>query len=64
MAGGPKFIPTENVVFVCTANSARSQLAAALWNRVQLVPALSAGTIPQRGSIPRRWWPGRRQASI
>ena len=34
------------VVFVCTANSARSQLAAALWVRESRVPATSAGTHP------------------
>lgn len=34
------------VVFVCTANSARSQLAAALWNSASAVPATSAGTHP------------------
>lgn len=34
------------VVFVCTANSARSQLAAALWRRSSAVPATSAGTHP------------------
>jgi len=34
------------VVFVCTANSARSQLAAALWKTVSTVPAASAGTHP------------------
>ena len=34
------------VVFVCTANSARSQLAAALWTRTSPVPAASAGTHP------------------
>lgn len=34
------------VVFVCTANSARSQLAAALWNAASDVPAVSAGTEP------------------
>jgi len=34
------------VVFVCTANSARSQLAAALWARASEVPATSAGTHP------------------
>jgi protein-tyrosine-phosphatase/DNA-binding transcriptional ArsR family regulator len=34
------------VVFVCTANSARSQLAAALWSAESLVPATSAGTHP------------------
>jgi ArsR family transcriptional regulator, arsenate/arsenite/antimonite-responsive transcriptional repressor / arsenate reductase (thioredoxin) len=36
----------RRVVFVCTANSARSHLAAALWRRVSPVPAVSAGTRP------------------
>ncbi len=34
------------LVFVCTHNSARSQLAAALWRRHSEVPATSAGTDP------------------
>lgn len=34
------------VVFVCTANSARSHLAAALWRQASRVPAASAGTHP------------------
>jgi protein-tyrosine-phosphatase len=34
------------VVFVCTHNSARSQLASALWSRRSEVPAASAGTDP------------------
>ena len=34
------------VLFVCTANSARSQLAAALWGHASAVPAASAGTHP------------------
>jgi protein-tyrosine-phosphatase/DNA-binding HxlR family transcriptional regulator len=34
------------VLFVCTANSARSQLAVALWRRASPVPASSAGTHP------------------
>lgn len=36
----------ERVVFVCTQNSARSQMAAALWHRRSSVPATSAGTHP------------------
>ncbi len=33
-------------LFVCTANSARSQLAAALWREITGAPAASAGTHP------------------
>jgi protein-tyrosine-phosphatase len=40
------------VVFVCTANSARSQLAAALWSRVSVVPVTSAGTHPAETVAP------------
>jgi protein-tyrosine-phosphatase/DNA-binding HxlR family transcriptional regulator len=36
----------RRVLFVCTANSARSHLAAALWRRASDVPAASAGTHP------------------
>jgi protein-tyrosine-phosphatase len=36
----------RHVLFVCTANSARSQLAALVWNARNEVPASSAGTRP------------------
>ncbi len=36
----------RRVLFVCTGNSARSQLAAALWERRSSIPAASAGTKP------------------
>jgi ArsR family transcriptional regulator, arsenate/arsenite/antimonite-responsive transcriptional repressor / arsenate reductase (thioredoxin) len=39
-------IPAERVVFVCTANTARSHLAAALWRRASRIPVTSAGTHP------------------
>ena len=39
-------LTAPRVVFVCTHNSARSQLAAALWNRRSPLPAASAGTSP------------------
>jgi protein-tyrosine-phosphatase len=42
--GGPW--AARRVLFVCTANSARSHLAAALWRRASSVPATSAGTHP------------------
>jgi protein-tyrosine-phosphatase/DNA-binding transcriptional ArsR family regulator len=41
------------VVFVCTRNSARSQLAAAQWVRVSRIPADSAGTHPADRVHPR-----------
>jgi len=36
----------ESALFLCTRNSARSQLAAALWRSVTSLPAESAGTHP------------------
>ena len=36
----------RRVLFVCTANSARSHLAAVLWRRASAVPAVSARTHP------------------
>ncbi len=36
----------SRIVFVCTANSARSQLAAALWSAHSSIPATSGGTHP------------------
>jgi protein-tyrosine-phosphatase/DNA-binding HxlR family transcriptional regulator len=40
------------VLFVCTANSARSHLAAALWRRASSLPAASAGTHPAAAIDP------------
>jgi protein-tyrosine-phosphatase len=40
------FRPAARVVFVCTHNSARSQLAAAVWAASSQVPVASAGTRP------------------
>ena len=39
-------VATTDALFVCTANSARSQLAAAIWRRVTGAAASSAGTHP------------------
>jgi protein-tyrosine-phosphatase len=47
---GPPARTARRVLFVCTANSARSHLAVALWRRASGVPAASAGTHPA-GSI-------------
>jgi len=52
--------PVPRVVFVCTANSARSRLAAARWNAVSAVPAASAGTHPGTQVHPRAVSAGRR----
>lgn len=43
---GPSVPGAARVVFVCTHNSARSQLAAALWRDASTVPVASAGTHP------------------
>ena len=40
------------MLFVCTANSARSHLAAALWRRASTIPAVSAGTHPAAAIDP------------
>ncbi len=45
-------VPVPRVVFVCTANSARSQLAAALWAGASAVPVASAGTHPAAKVAP------------
>lgn len=48
-------IPRQPALFLCTANSARSQLAAALWTDIVGEPAASAGTHPapkvHRGAV-------------
>jgi protein-tyrosine-phosphatase len=43
----------RRMLFVCSANSARSQLAAATWNSLSAVPAASAGTHPAARVHPR-----------
>lgn len=52
LTSGPR---PARVVFVCTANSARSHLAAALWRQASTIPTTSAGTHPaariDRGAI-------------
>jgi ArsR family transcriptional regulator, arsenate/arsenite/antimonite-responsive transcriptional repressor / arsenate reductase (thioredoxin) len=42
----PAVRTARRVLFVCTANSARSHLAAALWRHTSNLPAASAGTHP------------------
>lgn len=42
----------RRVLFVCTANTARSHLAAALWRQASRVPATSAGTHPAQRIDP------------
>lgn len=45
LAPGRRMVPAR-ALFVCTRNSARSQLAAALWRSITGAPADSAGTHP------------------
>lgn len=49
----PSVTDVNRVVFVCTRNSARSQLAAALWASRAGTPATSAGTKPASRVHPR-----------
>jgi ArsR family transcriptional regulator, arsenate/arsenite/antimonite-responsive transcriptional repressor / arsenate reductase (thioredoxin) len=53
MLAPPALPDAERVVFVCTHNSARSQLAAALWRDRTGRPVASAGTSPARRVHPR-----------
>lgn len=48
-------IPARRIVFVCSANSARSQLAAALWSTFSEVPVTSAGTQPAEQIAKGAW---------
>jgi protein-tyrosine-phosphatase/DNA-binding HxlR family transcriptional regulator len=50
--GGPPGRAARRVLFVCTANSARSHLAVALWRQASTVPAASAGTHPAAAIAP------------
>ena len=45
-------LTAPRVVFVCTANTARSQLAAALWAQASSIPVASAGTHPAQAIAP------------
>ena len=48
----PTALAASRIVFVCTANSARSQLAQAVWNATSDIPATSAGTHPAEALAP------------
>lgn len=50
----------DRVVFVCTHNSARSQLAEATWRQISALPTASAGTHPAPQVHPRAVTVGRR----
>jgi ArsR family transcriptional regulator, arsenate/arsenite/antimonite-responsive transcriptional repressor / arsenate reductase (thioredoxin) len=52
LMAAPAARTARRVLFVCTANSARSHLAAALWRRASTVPAASAGTHPAAAIDP------------
>jgi len=50
--GPSRHVPPGAALFVCSANSARSQLAAALWHQITGAPATSAGTHPAKRIHP------------
>jgi protein-tyrosine-phosphatase len=54
------FGAVPRVLFVCTRNSARSQLALAYWRHISSVPAASAGTHPAGLVHPKAVTAGRR----
>jgi ArsR family transcriptional regulator, arsenate/arsenite/antimonite-responsive transcriptional repressor / arsenate reductase (thioredoxin) len=56
----PDFGSVPRVLFVCTRNSARSQLALAYWRHISSVPAASAGTHPAGLVHPKAVAAGRR----
>jgi ArsR family transcriptional regulator, arsenate/arsenite/antimonite-responsive transcriptional repressor / arsenate reductase (thioredoxin) len=60
----PGLREVPRVVFVCTRNSARSQLAAALWCRRSAIPAACAGTDPAPRVHPRAVKVGRRHGLV
>ena len=49
----PRLHAPRRVVFVCTRNSARSQLAAAVWSEYSPIAVASAGTEPAKRINPR-----------
>lgn len=53
LIGAPATPLPRRVAFVCSANSARSQLAERYWRSISSVPATSAGTHPAARVHPR-----------
>jgi protein-tyrosine-phosphatase len=49
----PRITTPQRVLFVCTANTARSHLAAALWRQVSDITSDSAGTHPGNDIHPK-----------
>lgn len=61
LLGAPAPVPRPRVVaFVCSQNSARSQLAESYWRSISDIPAVSAGTHPATRVHPRAVAVGRR----
>ena len=60
LLGGQHRTRPHRVAFVCSANSARSQLAEAYWRTVSTVPVVSAGIRPAACVHPRAIAVGRR----
>ncbi|MGB2765734.1 MAG: helix-turn-helix domain-containing protein [Propionicimonas sp.] len=60
LIGQPPAPRPHRLAFVCSQNSARSQLAEAYWRTVSDVPAVSGGTHPASGVNPQAVATGRR----
>ncbi|PKQ31706.1 MAG: ArsR family transcriptional regulator [Actinobacteria bacterium HGW-Actinobacteria-2] len=60
LVGLPSINPPDAVAFVCSHNSARSQLAEAYWRTVSSLPVTSAGTDPAAAVHPLAVATGRR----
>ncbi len=60
LLGGGHLARPRKVAFVCSQNSARSQLAECYWRTVSDIPVVSGGTHPARRVHPRAVAVGRR----
>lgn len=60
LLGARRQAPPSTVAFVCSQNSARSQLAECFWRTISDIPAVSGGTHPARRVHPGAVTVGRR----
>jgi len=60
LLGGARLPRPHRIAFLCSQNSARSQLAESFWRTVSDIPVISAGTHPAPRVHPRAVTTGRR----